>query len=169
MILFASAVDLVILMELCSRITIKREGQKEFQHFHPVLSLLSYLLKVRRIQICVLHTKCIFCIFCIQLCTLNSIIHTLFCRLSAIFLRYSVCDVYIYIYIYIYMFFINMYVAYKYICCIQICTLNSIIHTLLCRLSAISQGYVLHMSAYENTYIHTQISAHASSLFAALW
>mmetsp|Transcript_8128 Transcript_8128/g.20185 ORF Transcript_8128/g.20185 Transcript_8128/m.20185 type:complete len:517 (-) Transcript_8128:180-1730(-) len=37
--------DLVILMELCERITLKKEGQSEFQRFHPVLSLLSYLLK----------------------------------------------------------------------------------------------------------------------------
>merc|ERR1712228_738241 len=37
--------DLVILAELCQRITIKREGQTEWETFHPVLSLLSYMLK----------------------------------------------------------------------------------------------------------------------------
>mmetsp|Transcript_33559 Transcript_33559/g.84821 ORF Transcript_33559/g.84821 Transcript_33559/m.84821 type:complete len:518 (+) Transcript_33559:68-1621(+) len=37
--------DLCILMELCERIEIKKDGQEAFQRFHPVLSLLSYLLK----------------------------------------------------------------------------------------------------------------------------
>merc|ERR1712048_451229 len=37
--------DLVILAELCQRITIKREGQTEWETFHPILSLLSYMLK----------------------------------------------------------------------------------------------------------------------------
>lgn len=37
--------DLVILMELCERISVKKEGQADFQRFHPVISLLSYLLK----------------------------------------------------------------------------------------------------------------------------
>mmetsp|Transcript_38118 Transcript_38118/g.74490 ORF Transcript_38118/g.74490 Transcript_38118/m.74490 type:complete len:519 (+) Transcript_38118:118-1674(+) len=37
--------DLCILMELCERITVKRDGETEFSRFHPVLSLLSYLLK----------------------------------------------------------------------------------------------------------------------------
>merc|ERR1712157_264896 len=36
--------DLVILAELCQRVQIKREGQA-WEHFHPVLSLLSYMLK----------------------------------------------------------------------------------------------------------------------------
>lgn len=36
--------DLVILAELCERILIKTEESK-FERFHPVLSLLSYLLK----------------------------------------------------------------------------------------------------------------------------
>ena len=37
--------DLVILGELCQRITMKKEGSKEWETFHPVLSLLSYMLK----------------------------------------------------------------------------------------------------------------------------
>jgi len=37
--------DLVILGELCERISVKREGQEEWESFHPVLSLLSYMLK----------------------------------------------------------------------------------------------------------------------------
>lgn len=37
--------DLVILCEICERIKFKVEGDQEFQSFHPVLSLLSYLLK----------------------------------------------------------------------------------------------------------------------------
>lgn len=37
--------DLVILGELCERITIKKEGQEKWEAFHPVLSLLSYMLK----------------------------------------------------------------------------------------------------------------------------
>jgi myo-inositol-1-phosphate synthase len=37
--------DLVILAELCERITVKKEGQKDWEAFHPVLSLLSYMLK----------------------------------------------------------------------------------------------------------------------------
>merc|ERR1712228_557810 len=37
--------DLVILAELCQRITIKREGQTEWEGLHPVPSLLSYMLK----------------------------------------------------------------------------------------------------------------------------
>jgi myo-inositol-1-phosphate synthase len=37
--------DLVILGELCERITMKHYGAKEFEAFHPVLSLLSYMLK----------------------------------------------------------------------------------------------------------------------------
>mmetsp|Transcript_5081 Transcript_5081/g.12962 ORF Transcript_5081/g.12962 Transcript_5081/m.12962 type:complete len:555 (-) Transcript_5081:363-2027(-) len=37
--------DLVILGELCQRITVKKEGSEEWEPFHPVLSLLSYMLK----------------------------------------------------------------------------------------------------------------------------
>lgn len=37
--------DLVILCEICERIKFKVAGDQEFQSFHPVLSLLSYLLK----------------------------------------------------------------------------------------------------------------------------
>mmetsp|Transcript_14503 Transcript_14503/g.20459 ORF Transcript_14503/g.20459 Transcript_14503/m.20459 type:complete len:533 (+) Transcript_14503:110-1708(+) len=37
--------DLVILGELCERITVKKEGSDKWEGFHPVLSLLSYMLK----------------------------------------------------------------------------------------------------------------------------
>ncbi|KAL7469592.1 hypothetical protein ACHAXS_009843 [Conticribra weissflogii] len=37
--------DLVILGELCARVQVKREGETEWESFHPVLSLLSYMLK----------------------------------------------------------------------------------------------------------------------------
>merc|ERR1712137_1155262 len=37
--------DLVILGELCDRITARKEGESEWEQFHPVLSLLSYMLK----------------------------------------------------------------------------------------------------------------------------
>ncbi|XP_039598511.1 inositol-3-phosphate synthase 1-A-like, partial [Polypterus senegalus] len=37
--------DLVILTELCQRITFKTESEMEFQTFHSVLSILSYLCK----------------------------------------------------------------------------------------------------------------------------
>ena len=37
--------DLVILGELCERITMKKKGDGTFESFHPVLSLLSYMLK----------------------------------------------------------------------------------------------------------------------------
>jgi myo-inositol-1-phosphate synthase len=37
--------DLAILAELAERIELKREGEANFERFHPVLSLLSYLLK----------------------------------------------------------------------------------------------------------------------------
>lgn len=37
--------DLVILAELTSRISYKTEEMQDFEHFHPVLSILSYLLK----------------------------------------------------------------------------------------------------------------------------
>jgi myo-inositol-1-phosphate synthase len=37
--------DLVILAELCSRITVQKDGTEEWESFHPVLSLLSYMLK----------------------------------------------------------------------------------------------------------------------------
>ncbi len=40
-------IDLVVLCEVCERIRVKREGDgdEQFERFHPVLSLLSYLLK----------------------------------------------------------------------------------------------------------------------------
>lgn len=37
--------DLVILGELCERISVQKDGADEFESFHPVLSLLSYMLK----------------------------------------------------------------------------------------------------------------------------
>lgn len=37
--------DLVILAELCQRVQVKREGETEWESLHPVLSLLSYMLK----------------------------------------------------------------------------------------------------------------------------
>eukprot|EP00591_Stephanopyxis_turris_P011148 CAMPEP_0195519206 /NCGR_PEP_ID=MMETSP0794_2-20130614/14511_1 /TAXON_ID=515487 /ORGANISM="Stephanopyxis turris, Strain CCMP 815" /LENGTH=531 /DNA_ID=CAMNT_0040648327 /DNA_START=53 /DNA_END=1648 /DNA_ORIENTATION=- len=37
--------DLVILGELCERIQVKKEGERDWEGFHPVLSLLSYMLK----------------------------------------------------------------------------------------------------------------------------
>ena len=37
--------DLVILGELCERITMRKEGSEPWEAFHPVLSLLSYMLK----------------------------------------------------------------------------------------------------------------------------
>jgi len=37
--------DLVVLAELCERVTIQREGEAEPHRLHPVLSLLSYMLK----------------------------------------------------------------------------------------------------------------------------
>jgi len=37
--------DLVILGDLCKRISVKREGEDKWESFHPVLSLLSYMLK----------------------------------------------------------------------------------------------------------------------------
>lgn len=37
--------DLIVLAELCSRITFKKEGDSSFTSFHSVLSILSYLLK----------------------------------------------------------------------------------------------------------------------------
>jgi myo-inositol-1-phosphate synthase len=37
--------DLVILGELCSRISVKKEGQAEWEGFHPILGILSYMLK----------------------------------------------------------------------------------------------------------------------------
>merc|ERR1719410_2214408 len=37
--------DLVILAELCQRISIMKDGAKDYESFHPVLSLLSYMLK----------------------------------------------------------------------------------------------------------------------------
>ena len=37
--------DLVILGELCQRVQVKKEGETEWESFHPVLSILSYMLK----------------------------------------------------------------------------------------------------------------------------
>jgi len=37
--------DLVILCELCERIQFKRESEAKFEKFHPVLSILNYMLK----------------------------------------------------------------------------------------------------------------------------
>merc|ERR1712176_768336 len=37
--------DLVILADLCKRVQVKREKETEWESFHPVLSLLSYMLK----------------------------------------------------------------------------------------------------------------------------
>lgn len=37
--------DLVILGELCERITVKKDGSDKWEGFHPVLSILSYMLK----------------------------------------------------------------------------------------------------------------------------
>lgn len=37
--------DLVILGELCQRVQVKKEGESDWESFHPVLSLLSYMLK----------------------------------------------------------------------------------------------------------------------------
>jgi myo-inositol-1-phosphate synthase len=37
--------DLVILGELCERISVKKDDSDEWEQFHPVLSLLSYMLK----------------------------------------------------------------------------------------------------------------------------
>lgn len=38
-------IDLILLSDLAERITLKREGSDEYERFHPVLSILSYLLK----------------------------------------------------------------------------------------------------------------------------
>jgi myo-inositol-1-phosphate synthase len=38
-------IDLVVLAELCGRVTVQREGEEKPHTLHPVLSLLSYLLK----------------------------------------------------------------------------------------------------------------------------
>lgn len=37
--------DLVILGELCARVQVRRDNESEWESFHPVLSLLSYMLK----------------------------------------------------------------------------------------------------------------------------
>jgi myo-inositol-1-phosphate synthase len=37
--------DLIILGELCQRISVRKDGSDEWELFHPVLSLLSYMLK----------------------------------------------------------------------------------------------------------------------------
>ncbi|KAH0794047.1 Inositol-3-phosphate synthase [Histomonas meleagridis] len=41
--------DLVVLMELCTRIYIKDETMKDFEHFHSVMSVLSFLLKAPQV------------------------------------------------------------------------------------------------------------------------
>lgn len=41
--------DLFLLTELATRITYKTGTMQEFEHFHPVLSLLSYLLKAPQV------------------------------------------------------------------------------------------------------------------------
>jgi len=38
-------IDLVLLAELCGRIKYRIDPASEFEHFHPVLSMLSYLIK----------------------------------------------------------------------------------------------------------------------------
>jgi len=38
-------IDLILLGEICERIEWKTEDMEDFEHFHPVLSMLSYLLK----------------------------------------------------------------------------------------------------------------------------
>ena len=38
-------IDLIVLAELCERVTLQREGESTPHRLHPVLSLLSYLLK----------------------------------------------------------------------------------------------------------------------------
>jgi myo-inositol-1-phosphate synthase len=42
-------IDLVVLTELCQRIRIKRAGSEVWEKFHPVASLLSYLLKAPQV------------------------------------------------------------------------------------------------------------------------
>jgi myo-inositol-1-phosphate synthase len=37
--------DLVILTELFTRISFRKKGETEFKSFHPVLSILGYMLK----------------------------------------------------------------------------------------------------------------------------
>ena len=37
--------DLVILTELCQRVTVRPQGEEDFQSFHSVLALLSFLCK----------------------------------------------------------------------------------------------------------------------------
>lgn len=37
--------DLVILTELCQRVTVRPQGEQDFQSFHSVLALLSFLCK----------------------------------------------------------------------------------------------------------------------------
>jgi len=38
-------IDLIVLAELMQRISLKKEGQTEFEKFHPIMSILAYLLK----------------------------------------------------------------------------------------------------------------------------
>lgn len=37
--------DLVILTELCQRVTVRLQGEEEFQSFHSILALLAFLCK----------------------------------------------------------------------------------------------------------------------------
>ena len=37
--------DLVILAELCGRMSVRKQGSEEWERFHSVLSILSYLIK----------------------------------------------------------------------------------------------------------------------------
>lgn len=37
--------DLVILTELCQRVAVRPQGEEEYQSFHSILALLSYLCK----------------------------------------------------------------------------------------------------------------------------
>lgn len=37
--------DLVILTELCQRVTVRPQGEEDFQSFHSVLTLLAFLCK----------------------------------------------------------------------------------------------------------------------------
>lgn len=43
-------IDLIVMAELCQRIQIKRPGSETYESFHPVLSLLSYMLKAPQVK-----------------------------------------------------------------------------------------------------------------------
>ena len=49
--------DLVLIAELTTRITLKRDGEAQAQPFHPVAVLLSYLTKVSATSR-IVHTNC---------------------------------------------------------------------------------------------------------------